>query len=113
MGIRIELRDDETIEQAILRFRKMVREDGPPGAGWNRPKWHKRQLGYYLKPCELRRRDALRDEWATYSGECGRRHLLSVAPRLYRSRKAHFGNIQPVGDHGFNWRSPDWVHWFP
>jgi|GEM_PF-4840934 len=118
MGIRIEVLDGEPIEQAILRFRKKVREEGPPGAGWNRPPWHKGELGSYLKPSELRRRKALRDEWETYSGECGRRHLVSVAFRLYRmrhwrSRKIRFGSMLPVGHYGFPGRSPDWVPWFP
>src|SRR5262249_47273736 len=95
MGVRVEVRDGETIEQALKRFRELVRRFGPPGAG-KCPKWHKNQLRYYLTPSERRRRDRLRDEWEKYRGECARRHLVAVIRRGCKRRKAHFGNYPVV-----------------
>jgi ribosomal protein S21 len=91
MAVRVEVREGETIEQALRRFRELVRRLGPPGAV-RRPKWHKNQLRYYVKPSALRRRDQLRDEWARYAGECARRHLVAVIRRGCKRRKALFGN---------------------
>jgi hypothetical protein len=68
MGVRIEVRDGESIEQAVKRFRELVWRYGPPGAGGKRPRWHKKPFGYYLKPSVLQRREKLRAEWETYVG---------------------------------------------
>jgi ribosomal protein S21 len=92
MGIRVEVREGETIEQALKRFRELVWRFGPPMA-LKRPRWHKNQLKYYLKPCDRRRRDRLRDKWETYSGECARRRLMAIVRRKAKRRKVHFGNI--------------------
>jgi ribosomal protein S21 len=97
MGIRVEVRFGESIEQAVKRFRAMVWRYGSPGAGRKRPKWHKRQLDHYLKPSELRRRDTLRDEWQTFVGECNRRHLVTSFRRGRKRHKAHFGDSPIVG----------------
>ena len=91
MGVRVEIRDGETLEQALQRFCELIRRFGPPGT-IKRPKWHKRQLQYYLKPSDLHRRDRLRDEWEKYAGECARRHLVAVIRRGRKRRKVHFGN---------------------
>jgi hypothetical protein len=95
MAVRLEVREGETIEQALERFRGLVRRFGPPGA-LRQPKWHKSQLRYYLKPSALRRRDQLRDEWARYAGECARRRLVAVIRRGCKRRKAHFGDHPEV-----------------
>jgi Ribosomal protein S21 len=98
MGVRVEIREGETIEQALQRFRELVRWFGPPGI-MKRPKWHKGQLQYYLKPSDLRRRGRLRDEWEKYAGECARRHLVAVIRRGCKRRKAHFGNNPVVAEY--------------
>jgi len=96
MGVRIEVRKGETIEQALKRFRELVRRHGSPGA--LRPeKWHKKQFYYYMKPSELRRQDQLGDEWTKHVGECARRHLVSIIRRGCKRRKAHFGDC-PIVD---------------
>lgn len=95
MGVRVEVREGERIEEALKRFRDLVWTFGPPMA-LKRPKWHKNQLRYYLKPCERRRRDRLRDEWRKYVGECARRRLMTIIIRGAKRRKAHFGNIPVV-----------------
>jgi hypothetical protein len=99
MGVRVEIRNGESVEQAVKRFRELVWRYGPPGAGRKRPKWHKKPLRYYLKPGELRRRAALRAAWETYKGECARRHLVSVIRRGCKRRKAHFGDLPVVGEY--------------
>jgi ribosomal protein S21 len=91
MCVRVEVRDGETMEQTLKRFRELVRRFGPPGAV-KCPKWHKDQLQYYLKPGELRRRDRLRDEWEKCAGECARRRLVAVVRRGCKRRKMHFGD---------------------
>jgi hypothetical protein len=90
--VKITVRDGETIEQAVKRFREVVRRYGPPGTNVKRPKWHKNQLWYYLKPSERRRRDAIRDEFEIYAGECARRRLVCVNRRRCKRRKEHFGD---------------------
>ena len=95
MSVRVEVREGEAIEQALKRFRELVRRFGPLGAV-KRPKWHKNQLKYYLKPSELRRRDRLRDEWQKYRGECARRRLVAIIRRGGKRRKTHFGNYPVV-----------------
>ncbi|MBI1914922.1 MAG: 30S ribosomal protein S21 [Planctomycetes bacterium] len=98
MGVRVEVREGETIEEALKRFRELVRRFGPPGAV-KRAKWHKNQLHYYLKPSALRRRDRLRDEWKKYAGECARRRLVAVIRLGCKRRKPHFGNIPVVAQY--------------
>jgi hypothetical protein len=95
--VKVEVRDGETIDQALERFREVVRRYGPPGTNVKRPKWHKNQLWYYLKPTERRRRDSLRDEFETHAGECARRRLVCVIRRRCKRRKVHFGD-SPVVD---------------
>ncbi len=92
MGIRIEVRDGESIEQALKRFSHWLWRLGPPGSGRKRPKWHKRPLDFHLKPSQLRRRDELRDEFERYIGECSRRQLVVVKRRRCKRRKEHFGD---------------------
>lgn len=74
MGVRIEIREDEPIADALRRFRRLVYRHGPPG---KRPRWHKNQLTYYLKPSTLRRRKDLLARNETFRGECTRRRLVS------------------------------------
>lgn len=100
MGIRVEVREGETIEQALKRFRELVWTFGPAMA-LKRPKWHKNQLRYYLKPCDRRRRDRLRDEWEKYRDECARRRLVAVIRRGCKRRKAHFGNLPVVAKYPY------------
>lgn len=95
MGVRVEVRDGESVTQALKRFKYLVRKSGPPGTGVKRPKWHKNQLTYYLKPSDRRRRDELRDAWETYAGECARRRLIAALLRRTKRRKAYFGD-RPV-----------------
>ena len=95
MGVRVEVRDGETAEQAVKRFKDLVRRHGPPGSGRKQSKWHKRPFNYYLKPSELKRRDALRDAFETYAGECARRHLMAFIRRRTKRRKEWFG-VAPV-----------------
>jgi ribosomal protein S21 len=97
MGIRVEVRQGETIEQALKRFKVLLWRHGPPGA-MKVPRWHKNQLRYYLKPSERRRRDRLRDEWKKYSAECARRHMAAVKRRGCKRRKVHFAPFPPVLD---------------
>ena len=96
MGVRIEVRDGESVEQAVKRFTQLVWRHGPPGAGRKRPKWHKPPLDHYLKPSELARRDELRDAFETYSGECARRRLVCVIRRKTKRRKERFGDAPVV-----------------
>lgn len=96
MGIRVEVRDGESVEQAFKRFKQLLWRHGPPGAGRKRPKWHKQQLDYFLKPSELARRDELRDAFEKYSGECARRKLVCVIRCRTKRRKEWFGNIPVV-----------------
>ncbi|VTR99662.1 30s ribosomal protein s21 : : Ribosomal_S21 [Tuwongella immobilis] len=96
MGVRVEIRDGESVEQALKRFRELVWRYGPPGAGRKRPKWHKRPLDYHLKPSELARRDELRDAWVQYEAECSRRRLVAVLRRQTKRRKQHFGDAPVV-----------------
>ena len=49
MSIKVELRDDESIDSALKRFNKLVKNE------LSRP-WCKRRYGYYEKPSELRRK---------------------------------------------------------
>jgi hypothetical protein len=97
MSVKVTVREGESLEQALKRFQKLVWRFGPPGAGGKRPKWHKKQLEYYLKPSERRRRDRLKDEFLKYCCECGRRHLVAVKRRRCKRRKEHFGDA-PVVD---------------
>ena len=96
MGVRIEVRDGESVEQAFKRFKDLLWRYGPPGAGRKRPKWHKPPLDYYLKPSELARRDELRDVFVKYSKECARRRLLCIIRRRTKRRKEHFGDAPVV-----------------
>jgi ribosomal protein S21 len=96
MGVKVTVREGESLADALKRFRQMVWRFGPPGAGRKRPKWHKQQLEYYLKPSERRRRDQLRDDFQEYSGECGRRELVCVILRRTKRRKVHFGDAPIV-----------------
>jgi ribosomal protein S21 len=91
MGVRIEVREDEPIAEAIRRFQKLVYRHGPPG---KRPRWHKNQLGYYLKPSTLRRRKELLAKNETFRGECGRRHLVSQ--RFGKHRRIDFSRYPIV-----------------
>lgn len=93
MSVKVTIRDGEKIEDALKRFRNLVRRFGPPGTNVKGPKWHKNQLRYYLKPSKRRRRDALRDEFKTHAGECARRQLVCVIRRRAKRRKEHFGDI--------------------
>ena len=68
MSVKVTVGDGESIEDALKRFRGLVRRYGPPGTDVKRPKWHKNQLVHYLKPSERRRRDAIRDEFETHAG---------------------------------------------
>jgi len=97
MAVKVIVRDGETIAEAIKRFRELVRRFGPPGTDVKRPKWHKNQLEYYLKPCDRRRRDKLRDDFKQNCSECSKRHLVCVIDRGAKRRKAHFGNL-PIVD---------------
>ncbi|QEL15872.1 30S ribosomal protein S21 [Limnoglobus roseus] len=96
MGVRVEVRDGESLAEAVKRFRESVWRQGPPGAGRKRPKWHKRPLDYYLKPSELARRDDLRDAFETYAGECSRRRWLCLIRRRTKQRKERFGDAPVV-----------------
>ncbi len=58
MGVRVVLGDDESVQQAFRRFKKLVHGYNPPGARRERP-WHKRDLDHHVKPGELARRQAL------------------------------------------------------
>jgi ribosomal protein S21 len=49
MSIKVEVRDDESIDEALRRFNELVRRE------FQRP-WYKRRYGYYEKPSELRRK---------------------------------------------------------
>jgi len=93
MGVRVEVRTGESIEQALKRLRKLLWRQGPPGSGGKWPKWHKRPLDHYLKSSELRRRDELRDEFAKYAGECARRQVVCVIRWHCKRRKMHFSNV--------------------
>lgn len=92
MGVRVEVCDGESVGQAFKRFEQLLWRYGPPGAGRKRPKWHKRPLDYYLKPSELARRDALRDAFETYAGECARRKLMCAIRRRTKRREERFGD---------------------
>jgi ribosomal protein S21 len=105
MGVRIEVRDGESIEQALKRFDNLLWRQGSPGAGRKRSKWHKRPVHYYLKPSALRRRDRLRDEFESYAGECSRRELVCVIRRRTKRHKEHFGDYPVVR------RYPPWYPW--
>jgi ribosomal protein S21 len=96
VGVKVTVRDGESIEDALKRFRDAVRRFGPPGTNVKRPKWHKNQLAYYLKPSARRRRDAIRDAFEAHAGECARRHLVCVIRRGAKRRKEHFGDIPVV-----------------
>jgi ribosomal protein S21 len=98
VSVKVTVRDGESIEDALKRFRGLVRRYGPPGTSVKRPKWHKNQLAYYLKPSERRRRDAIRDV-ETHAGECARRHLVCVIRRGAKRRKEHFGDIPVVAQY--------------
>lgn len=88
--------DGESVGQALTRFRQVLSRYAPPGAGRKRPKWHKKQFDYYLKPSELARRDRLRDAFATHVGECARRQLITLIRRRTKRRKVHFGDAPVV-----------------
>jgi ribosomal protein S21 len=96
MSVRVEVRDGESVEQALKRFKDLLWRYGPPGAGRKRPKWHKQQLDYYLKPSELARRDKLRDAFVTLAGECARRRLVCFIRRNTKQKKVWFGNAPIV-----------------
>lgn len=96
MGVRVEVCDGESVEQAYKRFKQLLWRLGPPGAGRKRPKWHKRPLDHYLKPSELARRDELRDAFVTYAGECARRRLVCEIRRRTKRRKERIGDAPVV-----------------
>jgi ribosomal protein S21 len=79
MGVKVTVRDGETVADALKRFQGLVRRYGPPGTNVKRPRWHKNQLTYYLKPSERRR------------------HLVCVIRRGAKRRKEHIGDA-PVVD---------------
>lgn len=99
MGVKITVRDNETISEALKRFRDLVRRYGPPGTNVKRPKWHKNQLAFYLKPSARRRRDAIRDAFETLVGECARRQLVCVIRRGAKRHKERFGALPVVGQY--------------
>ncbi|MDY3556994.1 30S ribosomal protein S21 [Gemmata sp. JC717] len=96
MSVKVIVRDGESIADALKRFRRLVQRAGPPGTNVKKPKWHKNQLTFYLKPSERRRRDEIRDQFETYAGECARRRVVCVIRRKTKRRKEHFGNIPVV-----------------
>ena len=96
MGVRVEIRDGESVEQAYKRFKQLLWRHGPTGAGRKRSKWHKRPHDHYLKLSELARRDELRDAFETYAGECARRRLVCVIRRRTKKRKKRFGDAPVV-----------------
>jgi ribosomal protein S21 len=49
MSIKVEVRDDESIDSALRRFNELVQ-------GEVSRTWCKRRYGYYEKPSELRRK---------------------------------------------------------
>lgn len=49
MPFRVDVRDDESIDQALERFNQIAKRE------FSRP-WCKRRYGYYEKPSELRRK---------------------------------------------------------
>ena len=87
MGVRVEVRDGETIQQAFRRLRTLVSRYGSPGTGWRQTKWHKRPHDHYLKPCQLAHRVKLQKALATYLGECARRGLTPEFYHRYKWRK--------------------------
>jgi hypothetical protein len=109
MGVRVEVRDGESVEQAVQRFRKLVLRHGQPGAGRKQTKWHKRPIDHYLKPSELARRVALRNAWATYAAECARRRLVSVIRRRAKRRKERFGDAPIVAVYPLPYLRPRWL----
>lgn len=54
MGIQVAVRDGESVQSALARLNRAVqRVEGRPS--------HKRRLGYYEKPSELRRKRAKKE----------------------------------------------------
>ena len=49
MSIKVDVRDDESIDSALKRFNQLVK-------GEHSRTWCKRRYGYYEKPSELRRK---------------------------------------------------------
>lgn len=99
MGVKVCVRDGESLAEALKRFRELVRRYGPPGTDVKRPKWHKNQLAYHLKPADRRRRDGLRDAFETHAGECARRRLVCEVRRRAKCRKLHFGDAPVVAEY--------------
>lgn len=54
MGVRIELEEGESIEDALRRFRKLIYAEG--AFPLLHCKWHKKRHDFYLKPSILNRR---------------------------------------------------------
>ena len=93
------VREGESVEEALKRFRGLVRRYGPPGTNVKRPKWHKNPLTFYLKPSARRCRDEIRDAFETHAGECARRRLVCVIRRKTKRRKEHFGAAPVVAQY--------------
>jgi ribosomal protein S21 len=89
MGLRIEVREGEPLAQAFRRLRRLTHgHDGP----LKRPRWHKNQRDYYLKPSTLRRRKALLARNTTLSGEFGRRRWIRSLCRPGKHRRVDFSS---------------------
>jgi ribosomal protein S21 len=54
MGVRVEVAEGEPIADAILRFKRLLREDG--GYPISQARWHKKRYDRYQKPSVYRRR---------------------------------------------------------
>ena len=54
MGVRVEVEEGESIEEALKRFRRLFYDEG--GYPWSDPRWHKKRHNFYLKPSVYRRR---------------------------------------------------------
>jgi len=60
MGVKIEVRKGESIEEALKRFKRILKRAKAPSV--QRPRWYKKQRLYYLKPSHRRRRRWLVDQ---------------------------------------------------
>lgn len=54
MGVRVEVGAGESVEDALKRFRNLIRDEG--GYPVSHPRWHKKRRDRYQKPSVFRRR---------------------------------------------------------
>src|SRR5262245_13984551 len=93
MVVRVVVREGESIEEAVTRFKEAVLVLRAAGSRRQAPALAQKATLAWLKPSDLRRRKELRAEYEAYVGGCARRELVVEVRRGRTRRKEKFGDI--------------------